>query len=392
MVHRPKGIGILLALTMGLFMLTPVHAAASAAPPPPEVSAQACILMEAGTGQVLCEKNGREKRPMASTTKIMTVLLTLESGDLDRVFEVDSEAIRVEGSSMGLREGDLVTRRALCWGMLLPSGNDAANAAAVSVAGSIEAFAERMNARAKEIGMTRTWFVTPSGLEGEGHGASAYDMALLAREALQNADFREMCASPSARVCFGAPPYERTLYNSNKLLGMYEGVIGVKTGFTDEAGRCLVSACERDGVTLICVTLNAPNDWQDHIHMYDHGFSRTRAAALAVPDGLSCPVVGGTDDAVALVPAETVASATVDGRSPAVETEVRVPPFLLPPLEAGTEVGTLVYRYDGRAIAAVPLVTAGAVAPAPSDASLWERFERWRLRLAVRWMDSVRLM
>ena len=176
-----------------------------------EVSAQAAILMEYRTFEVLYEKNAYEKRSMASTTKIMTTLLTLESGDLDKPFQVDSDAIHVEGSSMGLREGDIVTKRALCYGMMLPSGNDAANASAVAVAGSIPAFAKRMNARAAQIGMTRTCFVTPSGLEGEGHGASAYDMALLTREALENPDFRAICGAQSVRLKFGYPPYSRII-------------------------------------------------------------------------------------------------------------------------------------------------------------------------------------
>ena len=221
---------------------------------------------------------------MASTTKIMTTLLTIESGNLDTEFMVDSQAIHVEGSSMGLQENDIVTKRALCYGMLLPSGNDAANASAVAVAGSIPAFAELMNRRAAEIGMTRTCFVTPSGLEGTGHGASAADMALLTREALRNETFREICCQASARVKFGNPPYQRTLYNSNKLLRMYDGVIGVKTGFTDEAGRCLVSACERNGVTLICVTLNDRDDWNDHMHLYDYGFTQVSPVTLEIPE------------------------------------------------------------------------------------------------------------
>lgn len=217
----------------------------------PEVSAVSSVLMEAVTGEVLYEKNAREPRPMASTTKIMSALLCLESGDLDTEFTVDSQAIQVEGSSMGLVEGDTVTKRALCYGMLLPSGNDAAGAAAVRVAGSIPAFVAQMNERAAALGLTQTHFVTPSGLHDDDHYSTACDMAVLAASALQNENFREICAQSSAQVCFGNPPYQRWLKNSNKLLTMDESVIGVKTGFTDEAGRCLVSAAERNGVTLI---------------------------------------------------------------------------------------------------------------------------------------------
>ena len=204
----------------------------------PEISAKAAVLISADTGEIIYEHNSSKKLPMASTTKIMTTLLCLESGGLYEEFVVDSEAIRVEGSSMGLREGDIVTKYALCCGMLLPSGNDAANAAAVRIAGNIEDFAVMMNDRAREMGLSRTFFVTPSGLEGEGHGSSAYDMAILAREALKNEMFREICSQTSIQLEFGNPPYKRWLKNTNKLLTMCDGVYGVKTGFTDEAGRC----------------------------------------------------------------------------------------------------------------------------------------------------------
>ena len=202
----------------------------------PEVSAKAFVLLDAQSGQVVCGNHAEEKRPMASTTKIMTVLLTLESGELDRPFTVDSEAIRTEGSSMGLQEGDTVTKRALCAGMLLPSGNDAANAAAVAVAGEQSAFLDMMNRRAAELGMTHTCFASPSGLDAEGHGASAHDMALLARAALRNDDFAEICKKQQMRVCFGNPPYLRTLTNTNKLLAMDDTVIGAST-FPSEAMR-----------------------------------------------------------------------------------------------------------------------------------------------------------
>ncbi len=344
-----------------------------------EVSAKACVLMEAATGRVLYEKNARQKLPMASTTKIMTTLLTIESGDLDAEFLVDSAAIHVEGSSMGLQEGDYVSRRDLCYGMLLPSGNDAANAAAVSVSGDIPSFIERMNERAEEIGMTRTCFVTPSGLDGEGHGASAYDMALLTREAMRNPEFRSICAQTSAAVQFGNPPYDRTLYNSNKLLTMYEGVIGVKTGFTDEAGRCLVSACERDGVTLLCVTLNAPDDWNDHIKLYDTGFSGIENAELAVPDALCIPIAGGTAQQVALQPSQTVNIGAWEGDTTAVHTRVLKAPFAYAPIAAGEELGTLEYYYETNLIAAVPLCAAEDVAalPEPEPEHPLLRFWHW---------------
>ncbi|MDE5768356.1 MAG: D-alanyl-D-alanine carboxypeptidase [Oscillospiraceae bacterium] len=322
-------------------------------------SAKACVLIEAATGKILFEQNAQEKLPMASTTKIMTTLLTIESGDLDIEFPVDNQAIHVEGSSMGLQENDVVTKRALCYGMLLPSGNDAANASAVAVAGSIPEFAELMNKRAKEIGMTRTCFVTPSGLEGIGHGSSAWDMALLTREALQNELFREICSKAQATVKFGNPPYERTLYNSNKLLRMYDGVIGVKTGFTDEAGRCLVSACERDGVTLICVTLNDRDDWNDHMKLYDYGFSQIQPTELEVPE-MTQIVVGSSRNTIPLRIQDSVMIGTIGGDLSEITTEILLAPFAYAPIADGEILGELEYYYQDRKICSVPLLADGS--------------------------------
>ncbi len=343
----------ILAVCMAICCLPPLCGAAEVS-----VSAEACILMEAATGRVLFEQGAREQRAVASTTKIMTTLLTIESGDLDTAFVVDSEAIRVEGSSMGLQENDVVTKRALCYGMLLPSGNDAANAAAVAVAGSLPAFAERMNARAAEIGMTQSHFVTPSGLDAPEHGASAYDMALLTREAMRNETFRDICRRPSALTEFGNPPYARTLYNSNKLLGMCEGVIGVKTGFTDEAGRCLVSACERDGVLLLCVTLDAPDDWNDHKKLYDYGFSVVEPVVLELPPILSAPVAGSDKSRVALSTAEPITIGAPDGEPGAICCRVKLLPGIMAPVQQGETLGILEFYQETICIAVVPLCAA----------------------------------
>ncbi|MDE6763759.1 MAG: D-alanyl-D-alanine carboxypeptidase [Oscillospiraceae bacterium] len=290
------------------------------------LSAKAAILIDAQTGTVIAEKNEKQRLPMASTTKIMSALLLLESGDLDTQFKVDNNAIMVEGSSMGLCEDDIVTKRTLCYGMLLPSGNDAANQTAVMLAGSTEKFAEMMNSRAKEIGLENTNFVTPSGLHDENHYSTAYDMAVLTREALKNEDFREICGTKRAKLKFGNPPYERWLVNTNKLLTMYDGCIGVKTGFTDEAGRCLVSAAEKNGVTLICVTLNASDDWNDHKKIYDYGFSVAESREVSFDgSGLMVNVVGGTAKELP-VELENIPSYTVvNGIEPVYYTHLTLP-------------------------------------------------------------------
>ncbi len=322
----------------------------------PEISAKAAVLISADTGEIVYEHNSRQKLPMASTTKIMTVLLCLESGDLYEEFVVDSEAIKVEGSSMGLREGDIVTKYALCCGMLLPSGNDAANAAAVRIAGSIEAFAGMMNDRAQKIGLSRTFFVTPSGLEGEGHGSSAYDMAILTREALKNEMFREICSQSSIQLEFGNPPYKRWLKNTNKLLTMCDGVFGVKTGFTDEAGRCLVSACTRDGMELICVTLNDRNDWEDHSRLYDYGFGCVRKTEVPVPDSFELELAGAAEEKLKVAPEELPVTVTSKGNSTAeISLRVIAPPFVYAPVNRGDIAAQLEISFGGREVRRIPL-------------------------------------
>ena len=322
-----------------------------------ELSAKSAVLIDAQTGTIITGKNEYQTLPMASTTKIMSALLLIESGDLDTEFKVDNSAIMVEGSSMGLCEDDIVTKRALCYGMLLPSGNDAANETAVLLAGSPGKFADMMNAKAEQLGLTKTHFVTPSGLHDENHYSTAYDMAQLTREALKNETFREICGTKQIKLKFGNPPYERWLTNTNKLLSLYDGCIGVKTGFTDEAGRCLVSAAEKNGVTLICVTLNASNDWNDHMKMYDYGFSITESRKAKLDySGLSANVAGGNKSSVHIVPSEIPEYTVINRAEPDIYYEAVVESFIYAPVEKGKKAGTIRFYSDGELIGVSDLV------------------------------------
>ena len=336
-----------------------------------DVSAVSAILIEADTGTVLYSKNEKEHRQIASTTKIMTALLTLEAGEPDKEFQADSAAIKVEGTSMGLREGDTVTRRALCYGMLLPSGNDAANAAAVNISGSKTAFAELMNKRAKQIGMADTNFVTPSGLDADGQYSCAYDLALLTREAMKNEDFSEICALSKAKISFGNPKSERWLVNSNKLLTSYDGCIGVKTGFTDSARRTLVSCAERDGVKLIAVTLNAPDDWSDHTKMLDHGFEKVKMCDLTYDtSGLVLPVIGSDKETVKVV-CDSVKLPLCDEQKEKVTVKVYLPGFVYAGSSAGDKVGEIHYELNGTTIAEAELRSAESCVQAKQQADIF---------------------
>lgn len=353
---------ILLRCSAVFFLFILFGFSAYAAEPPQDISAEAFVLMSADTREVLCAKNAHEQRPMASTTKIMTALVALEQGIPEQQIKVTSDMVQVEGTSIGLLPDDLITVRTLVSGMLLESGNDAANVTAYAVAGSQENFLTLMNQKASEIGMQNTHFETVSGLDSENHYSTAYDMALLGVAAIENVEFRKICGQKSERVLYGNPPYARTLSNHNRLLSEYPGAFGIKTGFTKKSGRCLVTAAERDGVMLIAVTLRAPNDWADHRKLLDYGFSvMQKRDCSALAEGFTVPVVGGD---VQSVSAHLYSNAVLSVANAASElqAEIFLQPFLYAPVQAGDCVGTAVYTLNGVVVRSIPLVASADVA------------------------------
>ncbi len=351
--------------------MTAALLAVPAAAAPSGLSAQSCALIEAETGTVLYESNAYERRAMASTTKIMTAILTIEAGDLDSEFVVDSYAIMVEGTTMGLQKGDRVSRRDLLYGILLPSGNDAANAAAVSVGGSIGRFVELMNEKAGELGLSDTHFVTPSGLDADGHYTTAHDLAMLTAYAMKNETFREIVCCKKATVSFGNPPYQRTLYNSNKMLKRYDGAIGVKTGFTDNARRCLVSAAERGGVTLIAVTLNAPDDWNDHTRMLDYGFTQVNAYPLDTACK-SRVYAAGTGQSTGVYANEATIALTKNQVS-ALSKEIILPRLVYGGVRKGQQLGEIRYMLDGKLLRTIPLYADTDIAEESGELNLFQK-------------------
>ena len=283
---KKTGIGLTLLFCLSLPIAAEV----------PPLSSASAVVMEAESGEVLYEKDAHTARPMASTTKLLTALLTAETLPLDKELTVPAAAVAVEGSALGLRAGDAITVSDLLTGLLLVSGNDAANTAALSVADSLPAFSDLMNAKAATLGMRDSYFVTPSGLDAAGHGASAYDMALLGRAVLQNDFLRQVCATKTTRVYFGAPKREVWVSNHNRLLKLYDGCIGMKTGFTKRSGKCLVSAAEKNGVTVVAVTLNGGDYWNDHMKLYTHAFSLLERVQLPTAEMASLPAAGGMAD------------------------------------------------------------------------------------------------
>lgn len=333
---------------------------------------KSAVLIDAESGRIYFEHNKDEKLPMASTTKIMTALIALEEDDPDEYFSVNKADITVEGSSMGLLPGDKVTLRILAKGMLLASGNDAANAAAKKISGSTEKFVQLMNKRAKEMGLESTSFKTPSGLDGENHFSTAFDMAILAKNALKNPDFAEICGSKSMTAEYGNPPYSRKLFNHNRLLKTLEGATGVKTGFTKKAGRCLVSSAEREGVSLICVTLGCPDDWNYHTSIYNEFFGKLESVSLEDEVGkIEVPVSGGTLKTVKVAP-EKISVSLFEGEKEKIEYAVSIPPFVFSPVKKGDITGKVIFYLNGEIIAETPLIAENEVEKIPEDEDFWD--------------------
>lgn len=313
------------------------------------LSAKSAILINAQTNEIIYEKNAYEKRGMASTTKIMTALLAIEMGDLQKNYVAKDEDVRVEGTSIGLKEGDRITLEALVQGMLLESGNDAANMAARAVGKSKERFVLLMNKKAKEIGMENTCFKNPSGLTEDGHFSTAFDMALLGSFAIKNEKFRELCSLDSVRASYGNPEYQRTFKNHNKLLGSVEGAFGIKTGFTKASGRCLVSAVKREGVTLVAVTLCAPDDWNDHKKLFQYGFECVKAYEVNFNEEIINIDVVGSDNKNISVKLENPLTYTAHKEESSPEIVVLCDRFLYSGVKKGDIVGFVkVFSSDGR--------------------------------------------
>lgn len=357
-------------LSVALLLTVCIPAAADS----PSLSSRAAVLIDASTGYVLYEKNAHEPLAMASTTKLMTALLAAENLDWDSTVTVPNEAVVVEGSSLGLRGGDTLTVEDLVTGMLLASGNDAANAVALLVCDTLAAFADKMNERAAAIGMTDSHFVTPSGLDEGDHHATAYDMALLAGEVLRNERLVPICAAKQAAIHTNG--VKTTVTNHNKLLKLYADCIGMKTGFTKKAGRCLVSAARRGDATLIAVTLNGGDYWNDHIALYDFGFESMTVAELLLPTLPELPVSGGTAASVALTatPPTVTLPASLLG---ALTVRVSHPAFAWAPIAARQPVGSVIWEYQGQTVAEVSLTAISAVDARPvadTPTQIWRLF------------------
>jgi len=352
-----------------LLLAEEARAASPALPPTPQVTGKAAVLMDARNGQILYEKNADQPMYPASTTKILTAIIALERSRLDEVVTVSRKATLVEGSAIGLQEGERVTMEDLLYALLLASANDAAVAIAEHVAGSVPAFATLMNEKARSIGAKESNFRNPNGLPDPQHYTTAHDLALIARYAMQNPTFRTIVSTrlkqihrPDADRSKG-PPQEH-LWNHNRLLSSYEGAIGIKTGYTVEAGQCLIAAARRGNRELIAVIMKSQGAavYSDARSLLDYGFSAfTPVKMVDRGEKISSYSVTGGAEKVEVVAGNSLFVNLPAGREPSVERQVVMHRDLKAPITRGQELGELVITGEGKELGRVELVAANDV-------------------------------
>lgn len=328
-------------------LFLPVRAAA--------ISAQCAVVADAATGRLLYEKNADRKSLIASTTKIMTALLICERCNVLDQMRIPKDAVGIEGSSMYLQEGEILSLQELLYGLMLSSGNDAAVALALFCCGSIGEFANLMNDKARELGMNNTHFVNPNGLDAENHYSTAHDLAKLAAYAMSNPIFEKTVSTKSVQIG------ERFLRNHNKLLWRYPDADGIKTGYTKAAGRILVSSAVKNRRRLVAVTINAPDDWNDHISLLEEGFSRFNLQRIVTVNDCvgSRQILGGVKESVPVLAAENYVYSISKEENPQVLLPGCVITFA--PVAEGSSAGYAYILLDGKAIDKIPVVYAETV-------------------------------
>lgn len=330
-----------------------------------KLQSDAAIVIDQATGRTVYEDGSTLKRYPASTTKIMTCLLALEDGHMDRVVTVSHNAANVESTQ--LHEGDQMTMKEMLYEMMLVSDNGAAIAIAESIAGSVPAFADRMNRRAHDLGMGDTRFVNPNGLHNDRHFSSARDIAKLARAAMERRDFREIVGTKRREITWLTPNKTAVLQNTNELLGKYQGMTGIKTGYTDLAGGCLASGAERGKTKLVAVVLHAPDEdsrFTDTRKLLDYGFDHLKDEPGRRADDMeqSVWIAGGDTWHVHARPKTDLTYPVLKGeRHDEFTVKYDIPRFVNAPVKAGDEVGYVVLQHKGKEVCRVPLLADGNV-------------------------------
>lgn len=339
-----------------------------------DISAKSAVLIEPQCGDVIFEKNANERLPMASTTKIMTAIVVIENAPLDKTVKIEPYMTGVEGSSIYLKVGEELTVKELLYALMLESANDAAVALAYTVGGSIEGFAQMMNDKATTLGLTSTHFENPHGLDSQNHYTTAKELGIIASYAMKNQVFAEIASTAKMAISSADGDGKRLLVNHNRLLRTYDGANGVKTGFTKRCGRCLVSSALRDGVSLICVTLNAPNDWQDHEKLLNYGFERFVNINLVSKNeyNIELNTVNGQKSTVSATNSSSL-SVTLQRGNINVSAVLEANRLICAPIYEGEQLGKIVFYNGGTKIGEVPIVATETVRSVKYKKSILER-------------------
>ena len=337
------------------------------------ISAKHAYICEFDTGCPVFASNENARVSMASTTKIMTAIVAIENYPLSKTIKIPKEAVGIEGYSIYLQEGECLTFEDLLYALLLESANDSAVAIAISVSGSVDSFVELMNNKASELGLSDTHFSNPHGLDDENHYTTAKELAIIATYAMKNPLFAEI-VSTYKRVIRLGDNGSRVLINHNKLLRSFDGTLGIKTGFTKKSGRCLVSCAERDGVKLVCVTINAPSDWSDHKELLELGFSKFENIKLANAGDyiLSLDVINGKKSSILCTNFDNL-NITLPKSSLSISAHLESNRLLSAPIKQGDYVGKIVYKNYNEEIASLNLYALEGIKEINYKKSLFER-------------------
>lgn len=364
-----KYICCLAALCLVLLSAPPLAASVE-----PQTNGKAVILMDAYSGRVLYKRNSHEQLPPASLTKIMTGFLVAENGTLNEKVIVSDHAAETPESTIYLEPGEVLTRMELLYGAMLPSANDACVALAESIAGSEAAFVNLMNYKAKELGLQNTHFVNPHGLHDDDHYSSAYDLALLSKNALHNPIFAEVVSTQRKVIPWDSRPDEdRILLNQNRLLHRYDYAVGVKTGYTRQAGNCVAGAAQKGDMLLVAVSMNSSTVYEDLMHLFDYGFDNYHMVYLGKSSGLSREITvnNGEAETVNAIPSTDIQIAATDEEAPYLAYSITVKPEISAPVRAGDRLGTCTLFLNNQQVGSIDLIAENTVSMKLIEANSW---------------------
>lgn len=324
----------------------------------PNIEASSGILIDINSGRILCSKNINEKRAMASTTKIMTAIIALELGNLGDVVTASQNSARTEGSSIWLEPGEKLTLEELLYGLMLNSGNDAAVAIAEHIGGSVEGFTKLMNDKAKEIGAINTNFTNPHGLHDDKHYTTAYDLALITRYALLNTEFKRIVGTSRKTITWCGKEWDRQLFNRNKLLWQLEGADGVKTGYTKNAGRCLVASATRNGRQFLSVVLSSPSVFEESEKLLEYGFNNYINREIVKRENpiKTIEVKGGKVNHISIYPERDIKIPVKDNEENKTTIIIQTPDIIKAPLKKGQTIGTIKVMLENNVVGISPLI------------------------------------